>query len=66
MIDEQVMDLIVTADSVRTLADLDGGVTAVGVRAGRIDSPASNLGLARVGVIAAWARQVIDATRDRR
>lgn len=36
MIDARAMDLIVTADRIRTLADLDGGATAVGVRAGRI------------------------------
>ena len=36
MIDAHAMDLIVTADRIRTLTDLDGGVTAVGVRGGRI------------------------------
>jgi predicted amidohydrolase YtcJ len=30
------MDLVVTADRIRTLADVDGAATAIGVRAGRI------------------------------
>ncbi|WP_212747308.1 amidohydrolase [Streptomyces montanus] len=52
-----MMDLVVTADRVRTLADADNGVTAVAIRAGRI---------AAVGTrddVAAWrgpATRVID------
>ena len=51
------MDLIVAADHIRTLADPDGGVTVVGVRAGRIAA------LGTRDDVAAWrgaATRVVD------